>query len=136
MTSTSTTNERVDSIDDDDGGGGGGGARAKGNEKTSTSTRSATEFDYTIALGSSGWLFVYYIGVVKAIRERGLQKYVTTTWKVRRIGADSRSGLRGGERGNEGEARDWLNASARFERERARVERRTDEYAFAFRSAM
>ena len=98
MTSTSTTNERVDpvdSIDDDDD----GGARAKANEKPSSSTRSATEFDYTIALGSSGWLFVYYIGVVKAIRERGLQKYVTTTWKVRRIGADSRSGLRGAREG-------------------------------------
>jgi len=53
-----------------------------------------------------------------------------TDWRGFAIGAS------GGERGNEGEARDWLNASARFERERARVERRTDEYAFAFRSAM
>ena len=33
-------------------------------------------FEYKIALGSSGWLFVYYIGVVKAMRERGLHEYV------------------------------------------------------------
>jgi hypothetical protein len=31
-------------------------------------------YEYEIALGSSGWLFVYYVGVVKAMRERGMAR--------------------------------------------------------------
>ena len=42
----------------------------------STSGNGGKDFEYKIALGSSGWLFVYYIGVVKAMRERGLHEYV------------------------------------------------------------
>jgi hypothetical protein len=30
----------------------------------------------SFALSSSGWLFVYYVGVVKALAERGYHKYV------------------------------------------------------------
>lgn len=33
-------------------------------------------YEYEIALGSSGWLFIYYVGVVKAMRERGMARCV------------------------------------------------------------
>lgn len=38
--------------------------------------RGGGEFEYEIALGSSGWLFIYYVGVVKAMRERGMARCV------------------------------------------------------------
>jgi hypothetical protein len=34
------------------------------------------EFDRTIALGSSGWLFIYYVGVIKVLRRNGYAAYV------------------------------------------------------------
>lgn len=48
-------------------------ARATTDEPAGTSG-DAGRFEYEIALGSSGWLFVYYVGVVKALRERGMAR--------------------------------------------------------------
>jgi hypothetical protein len=39
-----------------------------------TSAKRDARYEYEIALGSSGWLFVYYVGVVKAMRERGMAR--------------------------------------------------------------
>jgi hypothetical protein len=43
-------------------------------KRDSASDDDPTTFEYQIALGSSGWLFVYYVGVVKAFRERGMAR--------------------------------------------------------------
>ena len=43
---------------------------------STTREESEKQFEYEIALGSSGWLFVYYVGVVKAMRELGMARCV------------------------------------------------------------
>ena len=55
----------------------------------SSTTREEPEkqFEYEIALGSSGWLFVYYVGVVKAMRELGMARCVESS----RVFASSRA---------------------------------------------
>ena len=62
------------------------GRRVSPMTKAATSSRrpptpSAAMVDYdaaverSYALGSSGWLFIYYVGVIKTLRELGLHKY-------------------------------------------------------------
>ena len=60
----------------------------------SSTTREEPEkqFEYEIALGSSGWLFVYYVGVVKAMRELGMARCVESS----RVFASSRARWNGG----------------------------------------
>ncbi|CAL6374444.1 unnamed protein product [Bathycoccus prasinos] len=38
---------------------------------TTTTDDDAIDFDRTLALGSSGWLFIYYVGVIKVLRREG-----------------------------------------------------------------
>ena len=50
-----------------------------GARTAATSSAGDARYDYEIALGSSGWLFVYYVGVVKAMRERGMARCARKT---------------------------------------------------------
>lgn len=61
----------------------------------SSTTREGSEkqFEYEIALGSSGWLFVYYVGVVKAMRELGMARCVGVRALSRRRARAVRSWL-------------------------------------------
>ncbi|CAL6375286.1 unnamed protein product [Bathycoccus prasinos] len=48
--------------------------RKEGGVNTTTTTADdddAIDFDRTLALGSSGWLFIYYVGVIKVLRREG-----------------------------------------------------------------
>ena len=71
----STRARRETTMDDD------GDARDARDDASTpeTSAKRDARYEYEIALGSSGWLFVYYVGVVKAMRERGMARCALKT---------------------------------------------------------